>query len=162
MANRNGKRGARETAAENRVKAFNLRKAGATYLQIGQQLGVSEQMAHKYIASRHAELEKLEEAEAKDLHRINQERRRLEEERLDALILGLWPAASKGDPQSASAALRVLESRRKLLGLDAPTKIAETDAAGNDLDLATLATRARENRARREAEKAAAADTADA
>lgn len=44
----------------------------------------------------------------------------------EAIIDGLMPAILKGDPRAAEAATKAIERTAKLLGLDAPTKIAAT------------------------------------
>ncbi len=49
------------------------------------------------------------------------EMRKLENERLDALLLAVWPAAKRGDVASVNAALRIMDRRAKLNGLDRPT-----------------------------------------
>jgi hypothetical protein len=46
----------------------------------------------------------------------------VELERMDAMIVALWPKVEKGDVQSVQAALGVMTRRAKLLGLDAPSK----------------------------------------
>lgn len=103
----------RITAAEKRARALELRKAGATYDQIARQVGFSERGA-AYRAVQTALLEITQEPA--------QEVRQLELERLDAMLLGLWPAARKGKEGAVDRVLRIMERRAKLLGLDAPVK----------------------------------------
>jgi hypothetical protein len=43
---------------------------------------------------------------------------RLEEQRLDSLQDGIWDRALSGDPRAVEVALKVLERRARLLGLD--------------------------------------------
>jgi hypothetical protein len=43
--------------------------------------------------------------------------RALEVARLDALQVALWPKIEAGDVQAISAALRIIETRARLLGL---------------------------------------------
>ena len=112
-------------AAERRIQALDLRKAGATYQQIGRQLGYSEQRAHQIVTS--------------ELQRLNTERseaatevRRLELERLDAMLLGAWPRGKSGDPKMGQFCLAIMDRRARLLGLDAPTKVAPTDPSGQN------------------------------
>jgi hypothetical protein len=104
-----------EIIAERRVRAFGLRKAGASYRQIAQQLSVSLNTAWADVTAELLELREQTKADA-------QEVRDLELQRCDEMILGLWPAVRKGDPRSVLAAAKVMERRAKLLGLDAPTK----------------------------------------
>lgn len=103
--------GTHEVIAERRVKAFELRKAGASYRQIGRKLGVSGKTAHEDVHAVLAELaaQSLESAA---------EYRALELERLDMAQLALYQHLDSGDPQIVAAWVRVSESRRRLLGLD--------------------------------------------
>lgn len=117
--------GSRIAAEERRRIALELRKAGATFEQIGKSLGIRKQSAHELVAKA------LKEAETKTAETAAQVKA-LELMRLDDLLKGLWPAASKGNPQSVEKALKVMERRAKLLGLDAPTKHAHTDPTGEE------------------------------
>lgn len=47
----------------------------------------------------------------------------LENSRLDALLMAVWPAAMGGDTRSVRSALDIMERRSKLLGLDAAIKV---------------------------------------
>lgn len=107
------------TARERELRALELRKAGLTYLQIAQQLGITEQGAHKAVM--------------RTLKRLNErimeqaaEVRRLELERLDAMLLSLWPQARKGNLGAIDRVLRIMQRRADLLGLDAPKGIDVT------------------------------------
>jgi hypothetical protein len=95
----------KETAA----RALELRKAGATYEQIAQQLGY----AHKgkaYEAVTAAMREVTREGAEEVLN--------LELARLDALTVALWPKARQGSGPAVDRVLKVMERRAKLLGLD--------------------------------------------
>lgn len=65
------------------------------------------------------ELKKLRKGNQEDVEDL----RALELDRLDALLRGLWPKASKGEERAVQKVLNVLERRAKLLGLDAPEKL---------------------------------------
>ncbi len=108
-----GKKGAEQqiTAAERRVKALALRKAGASYRAIGEHLGVSYQTAFDDIAYGLKGL-------AAELHTETAELRALEAARLDALQAACWPQAMRGDDKALRTAVRILERRARLLGLD--------------------------------------------
>jgi hypothetical protein len=96
-------------AAERRNRAVALRKAGADFEQIAEQVGfASRGAAHDAVMQAIRELprENAEEALAVEL------------ERCDALLVGLWPKARRGDEKAVHAALRVMERRARLLGLD--------------------------------------------
>ena len=118
MGNRpNATRKLEASAAENRVKALDMRKQGKTYQQIAEALGVSVSTAHKYIKSSLQELADLRIDGADEL-------RQMELERLDEALSNVTASQDykDGDPQSIQVYIRLSESRRKLLGLDAPAK----------------------------------------
>ena len=98
-------------ARDREHRAFELRKAGATYQQIGSQLGVTKQAANKMIKRVLAELKDLTDGDAEDV-------RRIEVERLDVMTLALWPKARRGDVQEVDRVLRIMQRRAELLGLD--------------------------------------------
>ena len=106
-------------AREREQKAFELKKSGATYAQIGEQLGCSKQSAHAMVGRVLLELRGLVEVDARDVLR-------LEVERLDAMLLALWPRASAGNEGAIDRVLKIGERRSRLLGLDAPTKVDVT------------------------------------
>ena len=116
-------------AAERRRLAFELRKAGASYEEIGRSLGCTKQSAHAMVHKVLAELRARTEETAEDV-------RSLELHRLDSLLKGLWPKASQGDPLRVEKALKVMERRAKMTGIDMPDKFAETNPDGSPLDKA--------------------------
>lgn len=120
------KRGVKEAAAERRVQAFDLRKAGASYRAIGRALGISEAQAHRDV---HLVLDGL----AKRANESAIHVRNLELSRMDSMLNALWQAIRRGDPTSISTALRVSERRARLLGLDAPAKQELTGKDGGPL-----------------------------
>jgi hypothetical protein len=93
-------------AAERQTKALNLRKQGVTYAHIAEALGISEPRARRIVTF--------------ELQRLNQKRSepaevlRLEVERLDGMLAGIWPAAENGDVASIDRVLRIIERRAKL------------------------------------------------
>lgn len=96
-------------SAERRGRALELRKAGATFEQIANQLGY---------ADRHSAREAVVRA-LKDITRDGAEEvLDLELQRLDAMLVGLWAAARRGEPRSVETVLKVMERRSKYLGLD--------------------------------------------
>ena len=100
-------------ALERQRQALELRKAGVPYATIAERLGyASTGGAHKAVASA---LKKTLAEPADDL-------RRLEVERLDALLSALWRQAKEGNQGAVDRCIRIMERRAKLLGLDAPTK----------------------------------------
>lgn len=111
-------------AAERAAQALELRLQGVSYRAIGKRLNCSPAAAYQYVAGALAEIRGncLEKAE---------ELRELEISKLDKLEAKLWESVEKvTDPgenaRVATAVVKVAESRRKLLGLDAPQRIETT------------------------------------
>lgn len=153
MAIDNHPAGTRETAAERRQQALELRKAGHSYRAIGAELGMSEAQAHRDVKAALTRLAQMELASADEL-------RTMELTRLDTLaveamrvLLATHPLISGGKvlsgfteegtaigltddgPKLAAIErlIRISESRRKLLGLDAPAKTALMNPDGSPL-----------------------------
>ena len=104
-------------AIDKRVQALALRKAGVGFERIGQQLGCATSTAYQSVMKAIQDI----------LQEPAEEVLKLELERLDSMLLGLWERARNGDYQAVATALKVEERRAKLLGLDAPEK-SETSA----------------------------------
>jgi hypothetical protein len=105
-----------------RLKAVQLRLAGMTYRQIGEEMGFSEQRAWSLVQ--------------KEIQRVNRHRKeaaaemlRLELERLDRLHAAFWEQAVAGDLDAAAFVLRLMQRRARLLGLDAPAAKGAPDPA---------------------------------
>jgi hypothetical protein len=120
---RRARPGRLEAIAERRVRALELRKAGAPYRQIASDLGVDVHTAHADVA---AELADLREAAVQDATEL----RALELERLDGMTSGLWPQIREGSPPAVTAAVRVSERRARLLGLDEPV-VTKSELTGS-------------------------------
>ena len=101
-------------------QALTLRIAGATYRDIAIQLGVSEKTAYYDVQDELGRLDAVIKAKAERL-------RDLEAARLDQLTRALEPAIATGDPRAVLAAVRLMERRAKLFGLDAPTTVTGPD-----------------------------------
>lgn len=124
----------RLNAIERHIQSFELRKQGFSYREIGATLGVSQKTAHQDVQRVLAELAETRLESAAQYVTM-------ELEHLDAAQQALYPHLETGDPQVVNSWLRVSESRRTLLGLDAPTKIAQTNPDGTaPADYATLRT----------------------
>lgn len=104
------------------AQALQLRETGANYRQIAQALDISTSTAHSYVDEAMKELTR-EPAESL---------LQLELSRLDAMLLGIWKKASRGELHAIDRALRIMERRTKFAGLDqlAAQKIAQD---GKDL-----------------------------
>lgn len=122
---RNASSAGKLSKAEKSAQVLELRKAGASYRAIARQVGISEAYAHRLV---HEQLSKLAEKTGDDATAV----RHLELARLDEMLLGVWPQARKGHHQAVASALRIMERRAKVVGIDAPVKHAHTDPTGNE------------------------------
>lgn len=114
--------------AERRKEALSLRLAGVGYKEIAEVLDVSVSTAHGDIQ---AALHDIPKAEADQL-------RQEEAMRLDRLQRTVWPEAIKGRPEMIDRAIRIIDRRARLFGLDAPTAVA-VSSADIDVDAAVRA-----------------------
>ena len=92
-----------EADAEKRFRAWALRKAGATYDQIAQQIGYADGSA-AYEAV--AEAARAAHQDTPDDTAL------LEVQRLDQLLMALWPKAMQGQGWAADRILQAMELRR--------------------------------------------------
>jgi hypothetical protein len=91
--------------------ALELRIAGASYRVIANHLGISKSAAHEYVGAAIRELELGNSDLAKELLQI-------ELERLDQMLIALWP--KRAEPRVVDSILRLMERRARMLGTDAP------------------------------------------
>lgn len=121
--------------ADRAAYAYAERLKGRTLESIAEDLQVSGVMVWKYC----------QEYMKKHVTPLAEEYRKMDLDRLDELLLALWPAAKQGDTKSIDAALRILDRRSKYLGLDAPTKVDATVVAldPKDIELRNLIEQAR-------------------
>lgn len=110
----------RELCLQLRVQGLSYR-AISDHLLEAQGLKVSYQTVKRDIAEELEELRKRTAGEAKNLVQ-------LELERLNVAQAAAMVAMSKGDINAINAFVRVSESRRKLLGLDAPIQLMVSEA----------------------------------
>ena len=96
-------------ARDREAAALGLRLAGATFEAIGRQLGVPRSTAMR--AYRRALARMPDPGQAA-------EGRKLEAARLDALMVGVWARALRGDLDAVDACLRIIARRCSLLGLE--------------------------------------------
>jgi hypothetical protein len=97
-------------------KAIDLRSTGASYDGIGRGMGISKTRAYQLVMSGMVDLDEGLKDSADRL-------RTLELLRLDAIQCAHWPNAHI--PRHVDVILKVMERRAKLLGLDAPQRIAD-------------------------------------
>jgi hypothetical protein len=110
-------------AAEVQAAVLQLRKAALPLSKIAEQVGISKGHASKVVKRALAEFHVNASLDAGDLIA-------LAIARLDGLLLVLWPKATAGNFGAIDRVLKVEERRCRLLGLEAPTKIAPTDPSG--------------------------------
>lgn len=100
-------------------EAFHLRALNYTYQQIADKLNITPLQAHSFIIRKLKILEK-------DFPMAVKNVLYLELERLDEMQRSLWNKIQKGDIVAINAAIKIMERRAKLLGLDVPEKIETT------------------------------------
>ena len=119
-------------AADNQVKAIELRKLGYTLAAIGKTLGVTEARAHQYVKAGLEQLAKQAIDNADGL-------RELELARIDQMTAVLGPKVfpTKKNPDlepdlnAINTLIRLSERRCRLLGIDAPAR-SVSEITGKD------------------------------
>jgi hypothetical protein len=112
-----------------RRKAMKLRRAGLAYEAIASRLGISTSAAFQLVAKHLAILQKRCREDADEV-------RALELARLDSLFAIAYRTAAdtRSDPgdrlRAVAQAVAVAARRARLMGLDAPAKLAPTDPSG--------------------------------
>jgi hypothetical protein len=101
-------------AADKQVEALNLRRAGEDYEEIAQKVG--------YRAASGA-WHAVRAALQRNIREPADEVRKLEVDRLDRLLGGIWEKAVAGDGEAIDRVLRIMKRRAELLGLDAPKNL---------------------------------------
>lgn len=102
-------------AATQERQALELRKAGVTFQQIAAQLGYRDAAgAHKAVTRA------LDRVPAMGVEEL----REVDSERLERLLLAVWQQAISGDLKAIDRALRILDQRARLLGLEVPKSVA--------------------------------------
>lgn len=101
-------------ARDKQRKALELRRSGATYIQIAKALGYQTPGGAERAVK--ASLDRITEEPARDVLK-------LELERLDVALRAIATSVSQGHLGAVDRWIRLSESRRHLLGLDAPAKI---------------------------------------
>lgn len=116
------RRAAEVERAERLQRILTYRKAGLTITEIAAQLGV-----HKSTVSRQYQ-SALKSLYTEDL----EEHRALELARIEAMFRKVYPMAMQGHLGAVDRAVKLSESKRKLLGLDQPARV---DIGMPDVDL---------------------------
>ena len=119
----------RLAAHERHLQALELRKAGATYQMIADQLGYAHARgAHKAVAS----------ALKATLKEPAEELRTLEALRLDAALLAIWRRVTKGDDKAIDRLLGIMKRRMELFGLAAPKRKELSGPDGGPIETRSL------------------------
>lgn len=102
-----------EKRARLALRAYQLRVAGKSWWDISEELRITEEAASTLVAERiRAAAQLVDEGSRRTLLAT-------ELDRLDALQAAVWPQAMAGETKSVEAALKVIDRRARLLGLDA-------------------------------------------
>ena len=123
MTKRNTTRPDAVRASVRRWEVLRLRLEGLSFRKIADRVGVDTAQAWHDLQT---VLSELKEAAREDAEAVLA----VELMRLDELTERCWPLVESGDMKAVDRLLRIMERRAKLLGLDAPTKIAPTDPSG--------------------------------
>ena len=110
---------------ERQINALDMRISGLSYRSIAEKLKVSHVQIYRDIENELERLAGLRSDKAETL-------RELELQRLDKIINSLDVWVSSGNVGAVNAWIKASERRSKLLGLDAPTKIAPTNPDGTE------------------------------
>lgn len=110
----------RVTALMREQSALKLRMSGATFEDIGKSLNITKQAAHAAVLRA---LKKANEKLTEDAIML----RELEMHRLDRLFMGIYKDATAGSFGAIDRAIKIMERRAKMMGLDIPTAVANVD-----------------------------------
>ena len=107
-------RGRQVISREKERRAMELRKAGATYQQIADQIGWSDGSSARQAVLRG--LKRLGDEAAEDL-------RSLQYQRLNEMLLVTWPQVQTGDTDAIRTAQGLMRDMNQLFGVEAPSKL---------------------------------------
>ena len=123
MAQENKKTHLQKERAERAKQALQLRLEGDSYPRIAEKLGHSQSTIYTDVQKALRDIPK---PEADQL-------RKEEQARLDLLQKAVWNQALDGDVASVDRAVKIIDRRIRLLGLDAPSQLEVS--GGSDLDV---------------------------
>lgn len=124
----------RVLAREREYRALELRKRGASFAEIGRQLGIGRSGAYKAVNRGLDRLNNKVEDAAQELQRM----RTLEAERLNDMAESIWDAVIEGDTKKMEIMLKLMDRRAKLLGLDQPSGVRIGGEPGNPIQVDDL------------------------
>lgn len=119
-------------AAQRRIQALELRKAGADYRSIGKALGISAQAAWRHVSIALAQMRDVTAEQAAEL-------RHVEFLRLEEATKAVYVRVRNGDVAAIDRFVRLSERRSALMGLDSPKGVQLTGADGGPIRMAALA-----------------------
>lgn len=111
---------------DKRNKAYDMRLRGMSYRQIGSNMGVSHVTAMRWVNEYMADV---------TLPLVDEVRKQ-EVDRMQRYLLVLDARIDEGDDKAVSLAVKVSESLRKMLGIDAPQQISVEKSEVTQVDLA--------------------------
>lgn len=115
---------ARLQAEQRRRECLALRVGGASIGEIAQALNLSKSTVHGHVKRALTDLAKADQDATARYRALNLQR-------LDKLLMAIWPSATTGkDIKATREARNLVVAQGKLLGLEAPVKIAHTDPTG--------------------------------
>jgi DNA-binding CsgD family transcriptional regulator len=120
-------RGGKMTRMKRRNRVLELRAAGLTEEQIGEQLGLTQGRVSKIITRALEDWAKKDNANA-DLVR----QQKLFE--LDQLKRAIWSDALRGDLKAVNAAVKIIQVQARLSGAEAPVKIERHTTVDIEID----------------------------
>ncbi len=109
-----------------RKRCMELRMGGRDLEAIGRELGISKQAVWYHIV-------KALEAMRAETTDAAQHYRDMQMVRLERMLDKIWHRVEIGDEESIATALKLFDRQAKLMGLDAPQKIAQTNLEGTSL-----------------------------
>ena len=113
----------RVKVAERQKQCLELRRQGMSQAEIATHLGMTRQNVSVTISK----------ALRNHCREASEELIELEVARLDVLLQGIWARASSGNTPDVYAALKIMERRSRLLGLDAPGRSVSVTTTLSDL-----------------------------
>lgn len=102
-------------AEEKRQRAIDLRREGYSYREIAAKIGASPGYCYKLVSQA---LKRIRE----ETDEIAEDARQIEKDRLDKLWMYAFQAVQAGDVGAIDKAVKVMDRRCRLLGLDAPAR----------------------------------------
>lgn len=114
------KRGSKILRAERKRRAVEMRKAGATYAMIADQLGYKNAASASHLVNQGIKEIVVE---------PTQDLRTLQYERLNHMLVVLWPKVTAGNEAAIARALQVMAQMDSIMGTQAPQQVEITETA---------------------------------